>query len=189
MITPYAVSYTHLDVYKRQLLGPVLNVALECVNKLDNYDAYICILRCLDDIISWGFKTPPISTVSIEIVPDEWRKQVINEVVIAHGNQLILVLFIGLVTTFENTAHSDAISCIVKCLRILTEANNNDATICIDWIYKVVEQLGQVTLNERDNLAKAVVEGLNSKDYRKVREGIRAFVGWYSRKNINSRFE
>ena len=108
---------------------------------------------------------------------------------IAHGNQLILVLFIGLVTTFENTAHSDAISCIVKCLRILTEANNNDSTICVGWIYKVMEQLGQVTNNERDNLTKAVVEGLNSKDYRKVREGIRTFVGWYSRKNVNSRFE
>ncbi|CAI6773569.1 ALI_HP2_G0049760.mRNA.1.CDS.1 [Saccharomyces cerevisiae] len=189
LISDLIMFYPGAFLNSTELLGPVLNVALECVNKLDNYDAYICILRCLDDIISWGFKTPPISTVSIEIVPDEWRKQVINEVVIAHGNQLILVLFIGLVTTFENTAHSDAISCIVKCLRILTEANNSDATICIDWIYKVVEQLGQVTLNERDNLAKAVVEGLNSKDYRKVREGIRAFVGWYSRKNINSRFE
>lgn len=172
-----------------ELLTPVLNVSLECVSKLDNYDAYICILRCLDDIISWGFKAPPISTVSIEVVPDEWRKQVIDEVVIAHGNQLILVLFIGLVTTFENTAHSDAISCIVKCLRILTEANNNDSTICIEWIFKVVERLGQVTVKERDNLVQAVVEGLNSRDYRKVREGIRTFVGWYLRKNVNSRFE
>ncbi|EJS41659.1 mtr10p [Saccharomyces arboricola H-6] len=189
LISDLIMFYPGEVLNSTELLNQILNVALECVNKLDNYDAYICILRCLDDIISWGFKTPPISTVSIEVVPDEWRKQVINEVVIAHGSQLILVLFIGLVTTFENTAHADAISCVVKCLRILTEANNNDSTICIDWIFKVVEQLGQVTINERDNLAQAVVKGLGTKDYRKVREGIRAFVEWYLRKNVNSRFE
>ncbi|CAI4051747.1 hypothetical protein SKDZ_15G3040 [Saccharomyces kudriavzevii ZP591] len=189
LITDLIMFYPGEFLNSTELLNGALNVALECVNKLDNYDAYICILRSLDDIISWGFKTPPISTVSIEIVPDEWRNRVINEVVIGHGNRLILALFIGLVTTFESTAHSDAISCIVKCLRILTEANNNDSTICIEWIFKVMEQLEQVTVHERDNLTKAVVEGLSSRDYRKVREGIRAFVGWYLRKNVNSRFE
>ncbi|CCD23781.1 mRNA transport regulator MTR10 NDAI_0C01200 [Naumovozyma dairenensis CBS 421] len=171
------------------LLGNVVDVAVISVNKLENYDAYVSILRCLDDIISWGFNTPPISTVSLEFVPNEWRQAIVDEVIIKRGSQIIDSLIIGLVTTFDSDSHSDAISCIVKCFKLATEANNGNANICNEWVCQAIDKLGQVTVKERDNLNNAIYTGLTQRDYRKVREGVRAFVEWYLRKTVSSRME
>lgn len=187
MVSDLVMFYPKEFIMSTDLLGNIVDVAIEAVNKLETLDAYLFILRYLDDIISWGFRTPPISTVSIEIVPDEWRQQIIQEVIIKRGGKLINSLFGGLVTVFKDTSHSDAISCIVKCFRLATEANGDNASVCIPWLTDVVNHLGNVSDKEKDNLMKSVVDGLNERNYRKVRESIRSFTEWFLRKNITSR--
>lgn len=187
MITDLIMFYPKEFIMNNALLGNISDVALKCVTKVENYDAYILVLRCLDDIISWGFKTPPISTVSITTVPDEWRQKISQEVIVSRGSLLVNTLFMGLVTNFESSTHSDAVSCIVKCFRLAFEANNNDANICAQWVLQATSQLNSVTSKEKENLTEAVVNGLNQRDYRKVREGIKTFVAWYLRKNVNPR--
>lgn len=187
MISDLIMFYPKEFIMTNALLGGTTDIALKCVTKVENYDAYILILRCLDDIISWGFKTPPISTVSITMVPDEWRQQISNEVIVSRGSLLVITLFIGLVTNFESSTHSDAVSCIVKCFRLAFEVNNNDASICAQWVIQATEQLNSVTSKEKENLTHAVTSGLNQRDYRKVREGIKTFIAWYLRKNVSPR--
>ena len=80
-------------------------------------------------------------------------------------------------------------SCIVKCFRLATDAYNGDSSICNEWVTQAMGQLGQVTPKEKDNLQQAVTNGLNQRDYRKVREGVRTFVQWYLRKTVSSRLE
>ncbi|CCK68825.1 mRNA transport regulator MTR10 KNAG_0B03840 [Huiozyma naganishii CBS 8797] len=189
MVSDLIMFYPKEFISATELLGNVVTVAIATVNKLENYDAYLYVLRCLDDIISWGFKTPPISTMAIEVVPDEWRQQIVNEVILKRGVPLVVALFGGLVTVFKESSQSDAIGCIVKCFRLATEANGNDASICSEYISQVTEQLGGVTEQEKNNLNKSVIEGLSGRDYRKVRESLRTFIEWYLRKNISSRME
>ncbi|GAV54011.1 hypothetical protein ZYGR_0AK05130 [Zygosaccharomyces rouxii] len=188
MISDLLMFYPREFILSESLLVNVVEVALASVIKLKNYDAYILILRCLDDIVSWGFKTPPISTIAIDAVPDEWRQRILDRVIISHGTGLLTALFAGLLTNFHANAHTDAVSCIVKCFRLAVEANSDDSTVCVQWIYEVTAQLGLVTPKEKDNLTQAVVNGLRQRDYRKVREGIKAFVDWYMRKNLHPRF-
>lgn len=189
MVSDLVMFYPKQFIMSTELLGNVVDVAIEAVNKLETLDAYIYILRFLDDIISWGFRTPPISTVSIEIVPDDWRKQIIQEIIINRGCNLVSSLLGGLVTVFKDTSHSEAINCIVKCFRLATEANGNDSSVCGSWLVNVVNKLGNVSDKEKNNLLKSVVDGLNERNYRKVRESIRIFIEWFLRKNINSRIE
>ncbi|CCF57517.1 hypothetical protein KAFR_0C05260 [Kazachstania africana CBS 2517] len=189
MVSDLVMFFPKEFILSTELLGSVIDVAIESINKLENYDAYVYILRCLDDTVSWGFKTPPISTLSIEYVPDEWRSQIINEVVIKRGSRINYVIFLGLLTTFESNSHSDAIGCIVKLLRLATEANNNNALICSEWLTEVFSKLNETTHKEKEILNKAVVDGLTQRNYRKIREGIRNFVQWYLRKNVTRRVE
>lgn len=189
MVSDLLMFYPNQFIMSTELLDNVVDVAIEAVNKLESLDAYVYILRFLDDIVSWGFRTPPISTVSIEVVPDEWRQQIIQEIIVNRGSNLVNSLFGGLVTVFKETSHSEAINCIVKCFRLALEANGNDSFVCASWIVNVVNDLGNVSDKERDNLLKSVIDGLNERNYRKVRESIRIFIEWFLRKNINSRVE
>ncbi|CDH17659.1 probable mRNA transport regulator MTR10 [Zygosaccharomyces bailii ISA1307] len=188
MASDMLMFYPREFILSDSVLVNVVEVALNSVIKLKNFDAYILILRFLDDLISWGFKTPPISTISLDVIPEEWRRRIIDKVIIAHGTELLTMLFAGLVTNFHANAHTDAVSCIVKCFRLAADANNDDPAVCVQWIYDVTNQLGLVTPKEKENLSHAVVNGLKQKDLRKVREGIRAFVDWYMRKNFQPRF-
>lgn len=187
MTSDLIMFYPKQFILSDNLMGKIIEIAIDSITKLDNPDAYVLILRCVDDILSWGFRSPPISTVAIEVVPDNWRIQVLNEVVIERGRALIIALFVGLISAFESSVHSDATSCLVKVLRLSLDANNNDPSLCIEFLHHTVELLGHVTPKELENLQRTVISGLTNKDYRKVRGGISIFVSWFLKKNVKPR--
>ena len=190
MVNDMVMFFPEHFIMTTELLTSVVDVALWSIEKLSNYEAYGYVIHCLDDIISWGFRSPPISTVALEFVPDEWRQNIMNEVLLRSGPRILLVLFNGLVNKFEmnSASYSDAINIIIKCLRILLEMNNNDTSVISQWLNELVIQFdGSVTDKERTNLVVSVVNGLKNREYRKVRESVRTFVEWYTRKHISSR--
>lgn len=189
MISDLLMFYPQNFIFSPVLLKNVLQVAEICLTKIEQYDAYILIIRFIDDVLSWGFKTPPISTAAIEIVPDEWRQIVFQIAIVEHGSTLIDSFFTGLIYTFDSTAHSDAISVIVKCCRLAFEGSNNNSTVIVQWLEKTCSVLGNVDRKAKENLVEGVVNGIERRDFRKVRENVRNFVDWYLRKNINSRLE
>lgn len=187
MVSDLVMFYPKEFILTTELLTNIIDVSLVCVNKLENFDAYLYIIRCLDDIISWGFVSPPISIMTLDYVPQEWRNQILSEIIFKKGTAIILGLLSGLVGNFDADSHSDAISCIVKCFRLATEANDNDPSLCAQWLIEVTGEIPRVSIKEKENLINAVTSGLNKQDFRKVSEGIRTFVEWYIKKNISSR--
>ncbi|CCH58469.1 hypothetical protein TBLA_0A06770 [Henningerozyma blattae CBS 6284] len=146
------------------LLTNIFDIALGSVTHLENFDSYLFILRFMDDIISWGFKTPPISTLTIEVVPQSWREQILQKLIVMRGLNLTKTLFQGLLTNFHVNAQSDAVSCLVKSFRLATELNNNDPSVCISWVNEgVIKELHDVTPSEIENLNNSVIRGLNKK--------------------------
>lgn len=185
MITDVIMFYPDRFIVS-ELLEPVFDVGLRCVCQVKNYDCYITIVRALDDILSWGFETPPISTVAIDDVPIEWRQCVITKVVQGKGSELVVSLLMGLVSNFSSDAHPDVIGCIVKCLNLATQATG-DATVCMEWLSHGMDTLGKVTDQERAKLMTTVGNALPQRDLRRVRNGIKDFVSWYLRKNVSPR--
>ena len=66
------------------LISSLIQWDLESLPKLDNFEAYMTLIRFLDDLSSWGFKTPPISVTSITEVPDAWRCTILEPVSYTH---------------------------------------------------------------------------------------------------------
>ncbi|KAI8392944.1 Importin-beta N-terminal domain [Nakaseomyces glabratus] len=187
MISDLLMFYPENFIFSTELIQQILKVAELSLTNIEQYDTYILIIRFIDDLISWGFKTPPISTLAIELVPDEWRKSILETVIVKNGSILIDSFFVGIIYKFDSSAHSDAISTIVKCLRLAFEGNNNQPDVIVGWLEHACLTLGNVDLKEKERLLTEVVRGLNRRDFRKVREGVRFFVEWYLRKNVNSR--
>ncbi|KAL3233199.1 mRNA transport regulator MTR10 [Nakaseomyces bracarensis] len=189
MISDLLMFYPQNFIFSPVLLKNVLEVAEICLTKIVQYDTYILIIRFIDDVLSWGFKTPPISTAAIETVPDEWRQIIFEVAIREHGASLINSFFTGLIYTFDSSAHSDAITVIVRCCRLAYEGHNGNASVIMQWLDQTCSALGNVDKKAKENLISGVVNGITRRDFRKVREDIRNFVDWYLRKNINSRLD
>ncbi|CAR24736.1 mRNA transport regulator MTR10 [Lachancea thermotolerans CBS 6340] len=187
MMTDVVMFFPDRFVTSDILLSPVFSIGLNCVTKITNYDAYITIVRFLDDVLSWGFETPPISTATLDVVPEQWRQKILTEVVQAQGSLLVRTLLIGLVTNFSSDAHPDAIGCLVKCLRLCQDCSANDPTVSLGWLNEAMDTLGNVSAQERTNLVSTVGNALPQKDMRRVRTGLKDFVSWYTRKNVSPR--
>ncbi|SCU95168.1 LADA_0G13982g1_1 [Lachancea dasiensis] len=187
MMTDVVMFFPDRFLTSEALLGPVVTLGLTFVTKLPNYDAYITIIRFLDDVLSWGFETPPISTAALDIVPEEWKEMVLRDVIRSQGSQLVYAIMLGLVTTFSNDSHPDAIGCVMKCLKLCLKCSGGNTTVVLEWLSNAMNGIGQVTDKERANLLTIVGNGLPQKDMRRVRNGLKDFVSWYRRKNISPR--
>lgn len=187
MMTDAVMFFPDRFVTSGAVLGPVFSAGLKCVTRIPNYDSYITIVRFLDDVLSWGFETPPISTTTLDIVPDAWRQMIFTEIVQSQGQQLVCALLLGLVTNFSSDAHPDVIGCLVKCLKLCLECSGGDANILLSWLSNAMDAMGSVTDQERSNLLTTVGNALPQRDIRRVRTGIKDFISWYLRKNVTPR--
>lgn len=168
------------------LMSSLTQCDLQSLPKLENYEAYMTLIRFLDDLLSWGFKTPPISSSSVIEVPVSWRQNVFEELVMKNGANIVDTLFGGLVTNFDARSHSEIIGLIVKLFRQTAENNNNDPTICIEWLNASLAKMGNIEVNEKNKLL-SISNALVQRDYRRCRQDIKNFIDWYLRKNISPR--
>ncbi|SCU85903.1 LAME_0D03488g1_1 [Lachancea meyersii CBS 8951] len=187
MITDVVMFFPDRFLQAGNLLGPSFSMGLACVTKVPNYDAYITIIRFFDDVLSWGFETPPISTAALDVVPEVWREMVLREVVQAQGSQLIQSIMLGLVTTFNSDSHPDAIGCLIRILKLCMQCSGGDSSIAIDWLSGAMNAIGKVTDQERSNLLTTVGNALPQRDMRRVRNALKDFISWYLRKNVSPR--
>lgn len=168
------------------LMSSLVQWNLQSLPKLDNFEAYMTLIRFLDDLSSWGFKTPPISTTSITEVPESWRQSIIQELIFKNGSNIVNTLINGLVTNFDTKAHQEIIAVIVKVFRLATDNNGNDPTICIEWLNDALSKMGTIENNEKNKLL-SIGNALVQKDYRRCRSNISDFIDWYLRKHMSSR--
>ncbi|SCU88752.1 LANO_0D02982g1_1 [Lachancea nothofagi CBS 11611] len=187
MMTDVVMFFPDRLLVSSALLGPVFAVGLSCITKVSNYDAYITIIRFLDDVLSWGFDTPPISTATLDVVPEAWRQMVLSDIVQSQGSQLVCSILVGLVTNFSSDARPDAIGCLVKCLKLCVQCSGGDPAVTVEWLSSAMDAMGKVTDQERSMLLTTVGNALPQKDIRRVRSGLKDFVTWYVRKNVSPR--
>ncbi|CEP62879.1 mRNA transport regulator MTR10 LALA0_S06e05952g [Lachancea lanzarotensis] len=187
MLTDIVMFFPEHYLQATALLGPSFSMGLTCVTKMQNYDAYITVIRFFDDVLSWGFETPPISTAALDIVPEAWREKVLREIVDAQGATLIQAIMLGLVTNFNSDSHPDAIGCIVRALRLCLQCSGGDPTVALGWLSGAMDVIGKVTDQERSNLLTTVGNALPQRDMRRVRNGLKDFITWYLRKNVSPR--
>ncbi|SCU88674.1 LAMI_0D10946g1_1 [Lachancea mirantina] len=186
MMTDVVMFFPDRLLTSETLLGPSLAIGLECVNQIQNYDAYITVVRFLDDVISWGFETPPVSIVMVEVVPLEWRQHILSELVQSKGQLLTTNIILGLVSNFNSDAHPDAIGCLVRCLKLVSQSTG-DNTLCMSWLASAMQNMPNVTEQESSNLLETANNALQQRDMRKLRNGIKDFTAWYLRKNVSPR--
>lgn len=186
MVLDILMFYPKEFITTTELMRSVVQCGLQSLDKLENFDAYMVIIRCLDELLSWGFETPPISSLTIDVVPSQWRQNIIHELAFKNGDKLIQSIISGLVTNFNSNAHPEAIGLMVKLFKLTTQANNNDPTVCMNWLGQSLERLGTITPNEKNKLM-SIDTALSQKDYRKVRNSIKDFIGWYLRKHVSPR--
>ncbi|AET40203.1 mRNA transport regulator MTR10 Ecym_5454 [Eremothecium cymbalariae DBVPG len=186
MVLDIIMFYPKQFITTTELVGSVVDCALQCLDKLSNFDCYITVIRCLDEILSWGYEAPPISTMEIDIVPVEWRANVLNIMVLQKGSQVVSVTICGLTSNLNSNAHPEAIGLLVKLFKLATEANNNDPSICMQWLSDSLGILRPVSANEKNKLM-SIGSALIQKDYRRVRNNIKDFIGWYLRKHVSPR--
>ncbi|SCU83321.1 LAFA_0D02916g1_1 [Lachancea sp. 'fantastica'] len=187
MLTDIVMFFPGHFLQANALLGPSFSMGLTCVTKMANYDAYITVIRFFDDVLSWGFETPPISTAALDFVPEKWREKVLREVVESQGAQLIQAIMSGLVTNFNSDSHPDAIGCMVRTLRLCLQCSGGDPSVALGWLSGAMDVIGKVTDQERSNLLTTVGNALPQRDMRRVRNGLKDFITWYLRKNVSPR--
>ncbi|AEY94768.1 FAAR115Cp [Eremothecium gossypii FDAG1] len=186
MMLDVLMFYPKQFITTSALVESVADCALSSVDKLNNFDSYITVIRCLDEILSWGFPTPPISTMEIETVPMEWRANVLNVMVLQKGGRMVSAIVNGLTSNLNSNAHPEAIGLLVKLFKLATQANNDDPSICMQWLSNSLEQLRPVSANEKNKLM-SIGSALTQGDYRRVRTNIKDFIGWYLRKHVSPR--
>ncbi|AMD22515.1 HHL255Wp [Eremothecium sinecaudum] len=187
MVLDVIMFYPKQFITATALIDSVADCASKSLDKLNNFESYITVIRCLDEILSWGFATPPISTMEIDTVPMEWRENVLRIMVLQKGSQLVSVTISGLTTNLNSNAHPEAIGLLVKLFKLAVEANNNDPSICMVWLSDALEKLRPVSPNEKNKLM-SIGNALVQRDYRRVRNNIKDFIGWYLRKHVSPRF-
>ncbi|KAH3687153.1 hypothetical protein WICPIJ_001868 [Wickerhamomyces pijperi] len=173
------------DFILSDLLSPVFQTCLHSLANSKKYEPVLSTLQFLIDLISWGFDHPPISI--FEELPDDVKLTVRKHINSDNaGGVLITTVLKGLIFTFPSDTHLDSTDLITKTIRL---AGSPDTAV--HWLDSALASLpqGSVGEKERTKLLSTVSAALSSKDFRRVRTGLKDFVGWYSRKNITPRFQ
>lgn len=166
-----------------EMVRPTHEAGLLCLSRLGQFEPIIACLHYFVDFYSWGFETPPITIFDTE-VPLEVRSNVLN-FTSATGGELMRILLNGMIFSFPIDCQSDASDLITKLIRLSVLAG--DSSVSIQWLDEAVSSLANVNADDREKMKLLTTVGtaVNSRDFRRVRSGIRDFINWYSRKNLN----
>lgn len=165
------------------ILKLITDASLITLTKIEEIDPLISVLHFLIDLISWGFEYPPISF--FEDNPIEIQMTIQNFLMIDNnGGELMRVLINGVIFKFHNDIQQDANDLILKIMTVIP-----NKLLSIQWLNDVVKNLPNVNDKEVDKLIKVVEVALPNKDNRRIRSGLKDFINWYIRKNVNTRLE
>lgn len=171
-----------------ELLKSTWEASMVSLSSIEQIDSLIAILHYLIDFVSWGLPNPPISF--FEEGMEEQTKHIRSIVqqflsVDDNGGHLMKVLIEGLIfKNFHNDIQFDANDLLIKILIVLP-----DQRISINWLEGVIKSLPNVNDKEVEKLLKTVNTSLPNKDLRRIRNSLKDFVHWYTRKNVQPRSE
>lgn len=165
-------------VCNNDLMALVLKVSEVTLSTLAEQGPLIECLHFLIDLISWGLPHPPVLFFGGDT--DLIRNQV-KLILSQNGLALLKVVVRGVVFNFPKDLLQDANDLLLKILTVM------DAPVAIDWLQQAVSSLPDVDNKELEKLMLVVLVALPNRDSRRVRSGMKDFVTWYTRKNVNPR--
>lgn len=171
-----------------ELLKSVWESSIIALQLIEQIDSLIAVLHYLIDFVSWGMPTPPISFFEegMEQQLEQIKKSVQEFLAIDNnGGHLMKVIIEGLIfKNFHNDIQFDANDLLIKVMVVMP-----DQQISLSWLTNVVNSLPNVNTKETEKLLKTVNISLPNKDIRRIRNSLKDFVHWYSRKNVKPRSE
>lgn len=188
MTNDLLMFYTFRLIGNFDLLKSTWESAILSLGSLEQKDSLIAVLHYLIDLLSWGLPNPPISF--FEESPEQQQNQEHIRCFIQqflaldnNGGHLMKSIIEGLIfKNFHNDIQFDANDLLIKILLVVP-----DKTIAVNWLNDVVRNLPNVDDKEVQKMMTTVSSALPSKDLRRIRNALKDFVHWYSRKNIKPR--
>jgi len=183
MMNDLLMFYPFRLVPNAGLLEQVIKASIITLTTVNEFEPIVSCVHFLIDLISWGLPHPPISFFEQDSGPirDELHKFLVSN---NQGGELMGVILNGLIFKFVSDVQQDANDLLLKLIIVLP-----DNTTSINWLRQVVTNLPNIDDKDATRLINTVSVALPNKDNRRIRSGIKDFVGWYQRKNVTPRSE
>lgn len=181
----YRLLIDALLYYPHKLIGsdlfnPIFQAAIAAL-ALEQRDPLSAALHYIRDVVGYGGDNPPSSGNSPN--PPE-IKQIVLELVISNGENLVKSIMAGMMITFPNDCFSDGSGVLLGLFELLPQQTTT-------WVDKTVRMLpaGTVTVTEIDRLLVGIRDRLTlgPDGLRKVRSLLQDFTNSYRRRYVAPR--
>ena len=181
----YRLLIDALLYYPHKLIGsdlfnPIFQAAIAAL-ALEQRDPLSAALHYIRDVVGYGGDNPPSSGNSPN--PPE-IKQIVLELVISNGENLVKSIMAGMMITFPNDCFSDGSGVLLGLFELLPQQTTT-------WVDKTVRMLpaGTVTMTEIDRLLVGIRDRLTlgPDGLRKVRSLLQDFTNSYRRRYVAPR--
>lgn len=162
---------------------PSVELSLILIDSLETFESIISIIHYLIDLISWGSPNIPMSLV--EIKDHASMRNQVGKLIELKGDVFLEKLLQNLIFRF-NSFHNDTIIYDLNelILKIIMMSPPNQSS---NWLMKYFSALPNNDNKQLAKLNNSINPSVQNKDQKKIRNCLKDFIGWYSRKNIKNR--
>ncbi|KAH3900308.1 mRNA transport regulator MTR10 SCDLUD_003280 [Saccharomycodes ludwigii] len=188
MVSDALMFYPEEFINSYGLMDQIVEIILKTCTVLNDSETCGLVIRCLDDIILWGFNTPPISSLTIKTTPPQWKEKVLTTF-INKGPQLVNILINGLIFKFSKDESIEVTNCLSDFIKLIHSSGNEKYySLLLEWFSKLMDRLKYPVDPQQkaiflDNISKSIKYA----DFRKLKSSIYDFTNWYRRKWVSSR--
>lgn len=170
---------------KSDLITNIVKLSLK-VCMIDEPDTCSLIIRNLDDIVLWGFESPPISSLNISTTPAEWRN-IICKSLVELGPEIVGSLLPGLIFQFHRDSQTDVISCFANFVTLMQKSLKSTELVN-QWVSMTIDQLpNAIDPKQKYKMMHSLDVGFKYDDIRRINRAVQDFSTWYKHKWISPR--
>lgn len=163
------------------LFEPSFNATLSALT-LEQMEPLMATLHFLQDLLGYGYTSPPMSVRNRDSIPDNVRSTVVS-LATNNGQQLCARLVSGLIFSFPRDCVTDASSLMLTLFQLVPSQQ------ALEWLSATLNMLpeGSIGQEEKDKLLARVNGAMTSGDFKRVRTLLKDFTALYARRNVTPR--
>ncbi|KAK9478073.1 armadillo-type protein [Lipomyces japonicus] len=187
LLSNLATSVTYRFI-QSELFRPSVEAVI-AVFLTENKETIFTAVDLLNDILAFGFSTPPPAAFAANSMEDEPKpvppeiQEAVKQLVLAYGERLTKIIISGLLYSFPRECVGDCTSVELVVLKLGGAAN------AVSWVNTTLSLLpaGSITEAEKQKYVLTVESSINDEDMSRLRRQTMDFVGWFTRRNITPR--
>ncbi|EGV65972.1 Nuclear import receptor [Yamadazyma tenuis] len=182
MLDDFLMYYPNqfFDLHDSAVLNPSIESSMVLIDSLENFESVISIVHYLIDLISFGSSNLPISFVDIR--DEALIKFKVSSVLESKGEQILYKLIHSLIFRFNNTNNDTIIydmnELILKVI-ILGPPN-----LVVNWLMNIFSSLPNNDVKQLNKFNSIVEVAVENKDQKRIRNSLKDYIDWYTRKNV-----